>query len=224
MKVKFLGQAGLLFEKDDIKILVDPYLSNSVERINPKNYRRQPIDETLLEIKPNVIVITHNHLDHLDPDTLKHYFHEESNILCLAPFSSWNELRKFQGNNNYVMFNNGTTLTYKNIKFRAVKAEHSDLDAIGVIIYDEDKTHYITGDTLYSEKVFESLPMDPINYLYLPINGVGNNMNIADAICFAKRINADKVIPIHFGMFDETNPFDLTLSNKIIPEIYKDIF
>ena len=72
MKITYLGQASLLFENENIKILVDPYLSNSVEKINPRNFRRKPIDESFLKIKPDVIVLTHNHLDHTDPDTLKH--------------------------------------------------------------------------------------------------------------------------------------------------------
>ena len=39
MKITFLGQAGLIFENADIVVMVDPYLSNSVEKVNPKNYR-----------------------------------------------------------------------------------------------------------------------------------------------------------------------------------------
>ena len=223
MKVTFLGQAGLLFEDNDTKILVDPYLSNSVEKFNSNNYRRQPINKKYLNIKPNVIIITHNHLDHLDDETLQNYLNKSSNVLCLAPYSSWQKLRNFKGNNNYVMFNNGTSWTYKNIKFQAVKAEHSDLEAIGIIIICNNETHYITGDTLYNELVFKSLPDIKINYLYLPINGVGNNMNIEDAANFANRINADIVIPIHFGMFDNINANDFKIENKIIPEIYRRI-
>ena len=45
MKITWLGQAGLLFEKDEFKIMIDPYLSGSVEKINPKNYRRVAVDE-----------------------------------------------------------------------------------------------------------------------------------------------------------------------------------
>lgn len=32
MKITWLGQAGLLFETGETTILVDPYLSNSVEK------------------------------------------------------------------------------------------------------------------------------------------------------------------------------------------------
>ena len=37
MKVTWISQAGLLFENENIKIMVDPYLSDSVVKINPKN-------------------------------------------------------------------------------------------------------------------------------------------------------------------------------------------
>ena len=71
MKITYLGQAGFLFEKDGFKIMIDPYLSNSVEAINPKNYRRVAVDESLFNIKPDVMVFTHNHLDHYDKETVE---------------------------------------------------------------------------------------------------------------------------------------------------------
>ena len=59
--------------------------------------------------------------------------------------------------------------------------------------------------------------------MFLPINGVGNNMNMSDAERFAKRINAQKTVPIHVGMFDELRAVDFKCENKVIPEIYKEI-
>ena len=50
MRITYLGQAGLLFEKDGFKIMIDPYLSNSVEKINPNNYRRVAVNESFFEI------------------------------------------------------------------------------------------------------------------------------------------------------------------------------
>ena len=73
MRITYLGQAGLLFENNDFKIMIDPYLSNSVEKNNPKNYRRVPVDECFFEIKPNVMIFTHNHLDHYDPETVEKF-------------------------------------------------------------------------------------------------------------------------------------------------------
>ena len=222
MKVTYLGQAGLLFENDDIKIMIDPYLSNSVEKINPKNYRRVAVDESFFDIKPDVMIFTHSHLDHYDPETVKRFITKDSNILVLAPKSVWDEVRKLGGNNNYVLFNRHTSWTENGVKFTAVMAEHSDSTPVGIIIDDGKKKYYVTGDTLYNEEIFEDIPED-IYALFLPVNGVGNNMNMCDATRFAKKVNAKYTVPIHIGMFDELSAEEFKCDNKIIPEIYKEI-
>lgn len=224
MKVTWLGQAGLLFEWEDCTLLVDPYLSDSVEKVQPQNYRRVPVDPRFWEARPDVLLCTHNHLDHTDPETLVHYLQREEPVTVLAPRSAWTELRKFGGAHNYVQFHCRTQWTEQKcgLRFEAVRAEHSDPDAIGVVIYDGECSCYITGDTLYNTALFDYLPV-PVDLLFLPINGVGNNMNLQDALRFARMTGARKVIPIHFGMFDEIDPRGQVPENWVIPEIYREI-
>ena len=123
-------------------------------------------------------------------------------------------------NSNYVLFNNGTTWTEGKLTFTAVKAEHSDPYAIGVIISAEGKNYYVTGDTLYNEQVFESLPDIEIEAVFLPVNGVGNNMNMKDAARFARRVNAKYTVPIHYGIFDTITVDGFECDNKVLPVIY----
>ena len=222
MKITWLGQGGLLFEKENLKIMIDPYLSDSVRKVNPNNYRRVEVDTGFLAVKPDVMIFTHNHLDHYDPETIKYFISENSRITVLAPSSVWAEVRKIGGRNNYVLFDRHTQWTEGSVRFEAVKAWHSDLSAIGVVIYDEAKTYYVTGDTLYNKEIFLDLPKN-IDVVFLPINGVGNNMNMADAGRFAAACGAKKIVPIHFGMFDELNPKLFACPNKVIPEIYREI-
>jgi L-ascorbate 6-phosphate lactonase len=222
MKITWLGQAGLMFETGDKTIIVDPYLSDSVEKINPKNKRRVPVDEHFLNIKPDIIVLTHDHLDHTDPDTLKHYITQTSGILLLAPENSWKAVRsQFGGDNNFVMFNRHTQWTEGDIRFSAVRAEHSDKTAIGFILEAEGKKYYVTGDTLYNEDIFSDLP-DDIDYVFLPVNGVGNNMNMTDGKRFCERVGAT-AIPMHCGLFDSLDLNDFEYEDKIVPEFYKEI-
>ena len=221
MKCTWLGQASLLFEKDGFRILIDPYFSNSVEKINPKNYRRIPVSEDTLSIKPDVLIFTHNHLDHYDPETVPYFLNSESRVLVLAPKSVWDEVRTIGGENNYVLFNRHTSWTENGIRFTAVAAAHSDPTPIGVIIHDGEKQYYVTGDTLYNEEIFQDLP-DGIDTVFLPVNGVGNNMNMTDAARFAKRVGAKRVIPIHIGMFDSLSAEDFSCENKMIPELYQE--
>ena len=219
MKCTWLGQAGLLFEKDGFQILIDPYFSDSVEKINPKNYRRTPVDKKYLKIRPNVMIFTHNHLDHYDPETVPYFLNSKSNVLVLAPRSVWDEVRKIGGNNNYVLFNRHSSWTEGGIRFTAVMAAHSDPTPIGVIIDDGEKKYYVTGDTLHNEEIFSDLP-DRIDTVFLPVNGVGNNMNMTDAARFAGRVGARRTVPIHIGMFDSLSADDFECDNKFVPEVY----
>ena len=222
MKITWLGQAGLLLETEGKTILVDPYLSDSVEKLQPHNKRRVPVPEEFLKIKPDIILLTHDHLDHTDPETLVHYLHEDSQVLVLASFNAWQIVRKLGGlGNNYTMFDRKTRWTEDNLVFEAVHAEHSDLHAVGIVLYAEGKTFYITGDTLYNEKVFADLP-EKIDYVFLPVNGRGNNMNMADAKAFCQRIGAT-AIPLHCGLFDGLDLKDFPYENKIVPEFFKEI-
>lgn len=223
MEIIWLGQAGLMFKTGDTTVLVDPYLSNSVEKIDPPKKRRVAVDKSFLSVKPNIIVLTHNHLDHTDPETLKNYINENSSVLVLAPQNAWQTVRNNfnTGNNNFVLFNRKTEWTENNIKFSAVKAEHSDEYAIGFIMEAEGKRNYITGDTLFNEKIFEDLP-NKIDYVFLPVNGEGNNMNMVDAKRFCERINA-VAVPLHCGLFDNIDMNNFDFSNKVVPKIYKRI-
>ncbi len=222
MKITWLGQAGLMFETKGKIILIDPYLSDSVGKVNPLNKRRVPVKEELLNIKPDIIVLTHDHLDHTDPETLMHYLNGENEVTVLAPSSAWQKVRtEFGGSHNYVQFNRHTEWTEDNIKFSAVKAEHSDASAIGVILKAEGKKYYITGDTLYNNEIFGDLPKD-IECVFLPINGRGNNMNMADAERFCEKIGS-KAVPMHCGLFDGIDMNEFGYENKIVPCFYAEI-
>lgn len=225
MKITWLGQAGFLFETDGKKILIDPYLSDNVKNFEPENGRRQPIDERFLAIEPDVILITHNHLDHLDKETLKYYLTPDSKALVLCPTGGYQELRRTYPDTkcNYVLFNPGTKWTEGAVRFRAVKAEHSDPYAIGIILSAEGKNYYITGDTLYNDTVLEGIAKHDLYAVFLPCNGRGNNMNMADASRFAVRTGAKFAVPMHIGMFDDFTDDAFEHPNKITPKIYEEI-
>ena len=87
MRVTYLGQAGLLFEFPDCTVMIDPYLSDSVAKVAPKNFRRIPVDESLFEIEPDIMVFTHDHLDHYDPETAPRFFAKCKPMTVLCPSS-----------------------------------------------------------------------------------------------------------------------------------------
>ncbi len=223
MKFTWLGQSGLLFDNGKVKVMIDPYLSDSAERVNPKKFRRTPIDESVFDIRPDIMIFTHNHLDHFDPESAERFLDREGKrVTVLAPSSVWGHVRKIGREHNYVQFNCGTEWTEGGICFSAVYAEHSDQYAIGVVIeeLESKKRYYVAGDTLYNRRITDELS-GGVDVAFLPINGEGNNMNITDAARLAKRIGAKAVVPVHFGMFDELSPSDMSVDGLIVPDVYK---
>ena len=226
MKITWLGQAGLLFEREGLTLMIDPYLSNSVVKVNPKNDRRVPVDERFFEITPDLLLFTHDHLDHYDPETAPRFFAKrDKKITVLAPTTAYEKARAFGGDHNYVEMAPRCEWTANGMRITAVKAAHSDPYALGYVLEDllEGKTYYVTGDTLYHRDIFADLPRE-IDAVFCPINGVGNNMNAADAMRFCAKTGARRAVPLHFGMFDALDPHELfLLENRVIPTLYEEI-
>lgn len=108
MKVQWLGQAGLLFQTEQLTIMVDPYLSDSAAKINPKSCRRIPVEERFFDIHPDILIFTHCHIDHYDPETAQRFLRSGRPITVLCPSSVWGNVRKYGSGHNYVEFNAGT--------------------------------------------------------------------------------------------------------------------
>ena len=79
-----------------------------------------------------------------------------------------------------------------------------------------------TAGLHFTENVLADIDR-PVDVVFLPINGVGNNMNMTDAARFAADIDAKEVVPLHFGMFDALDPTVFASDRRIIPTIYKEI-
>jgi len=221
MRITWLGQAGLFIKTSEAAVLIDPYFSDCVGKIAPEKKRRVPAPDFLWNIKPDFLIFTHDHIDHYDPETAPHFLSMTHPITVLSPSGVWEKARASGGRHNYVLFNEGTEWSEKGIRFSAVKAVHSDPNAVGVVLEAENKTVYIAGDTLFSKKVIEALPSS-IDMAFLPVNGAGNNMNMTDAVRFARLSGAKRAVPVHWGMMDDIDSDAFNFENRYIPEIYKE--
>lgn len=225
MKVIWLGQNGFLFVSGKNKVLIDPYLSDSLKDIDSRMERGWSINKRFLEVEPDVIVLTNSHMDHTDIATLRNYIERnkyQTTLLCCE--SAFNIIASsgIIGRYNNVLMENGSQWTHDHLVFEAVPAKTDDKTAIGVIITDnvENKKYYITSDTLYNRNIFRHIPRD-IEALFLPINGEDGGMNMDDAERFARQIDAIHTVPVHFGMFDDVNPKKFKAEGAVIPEIYR---
>lgn len=226
MKVTWLTQSGLLFENSRIKIMVDPYLTDSLGEIKQDKKRRIPADESYFSASPDVILITHSHIDHMDVKTLTRVLENcKNSALVLTSKSAYETVSSIGGDHNYVMLTPHSVWSEKGITFYSVHAEHSDRDAVGFIIDDGKQTFYVSGDTIYNYEVIDDvldLAPDGVDFAFLPINGKGNNMNAHDATDFAYEIGAKCAIPVHFGLTDGLTADEFDFEDRIILEPYKE--
>jgi L-ascorbate metabolism protein UlaG (beta-lactamase superfamily) len=202
MKIRFLGQSGYIIKTENTEIMIDPYLSDSVNRIAGRP-RMLPIPINPENISCDVVICTHNHLDHLDPDTIKYINNEQ---FFLTTNEGKIELKKL-GKTNVIALNRDVSITVGDFEITAVFADHA-VEAFGLIVKAENKTLYFSGDTLYNEKLFEIAKYKP-DITFICINGRLGNMNVNEALITAKRIGAKINIPNHYDMFasNSENPY-----------------
>ena len=227
MKITWLGQAGLLFERGGVSVMIDPYMSNYVEKVQPANYRRSPVNEAFFNIDPDIMIFTHDHIDHYDPETAPVFFKKSRKPMSvLGPTSVRAKAMGDLCGQNYILFDKFTSVTLEGFRFTATRAAHSDPHAIGVVIEDlvENRVYYVAGDTLYNSRIFDSIPDTGrnIDVLFLPINGVGNNMNAKDAADFAYEIGAQKAVPLHYGLFDSIDPATFDFEDAVLLTPYEE--
>lgn len=222
MNITWLGQAGLLFETGELTVMVDPYFSDSCEKRKKVLKRRVPVCEKFLYKIPDVLILTHNHLDHTDPETLPYYLKEDTQVCVISSRDAHELVLTYPGNHNCIIFEPGTQWSCGELRLTAVKAVHSEASAFGVILEYGGKKYYVTGDTLYNTEILKTLP-DDIYAVFLPVNGRGNNMNMQDASRFALDCGARWAVPMHWGMFDDLDPQEFEHPGRVIPETYAEI-
>lgn len=209
MKIQWLGQSGYILSDGETEICIDPYLSDSVYK---KEGRKRMIPCPILphELKADVIICTHNHLDHLDPDTISNLNIEGKTFF--APADCMEQLEKL-GVQNKVIFNCGSKARVGRFEIEAVFADHT-VPAIGVVVRQEGKVLYFSGDTFYNKKL-EELKDYAIDYMFICINGKLGNMNVEEAITLTNIIKPKIGIPNHYGMFESNTEDPKKYTSKV---------
>lgn len=194
MIVRFLGQSGYVLKTKSSEIIIDPYLSDSVCRVAGRP-RLLPIPINPSDISCDAVICTHDHLDHLDPDTVSLIYNKQ----LFVTTSGGKEKLKTLGKENVIAITEGEGVTLGDFEVTAVYAEHT-VEAFGLIVRAEGKTLYFSGDTLYSEKLFDIAKYAP-DFTFICINGRLGNMNVEEALITAKKIGAACNVPNHYDMF-----------------------
>ncbi len=194
---KWLGQGGFELTDGKVSILLDPYLSDMVERLDNVQ-RLVPTPIRAQDAHPDLYLITHDHIDHLDADALS--VMNKEGIRFAAPTSCFDKLVALGIPANAITkFNRGDTMTFGDFSFEAVYAKHT-ADSIGFVVRLGALTVYFTGDTEFVEETGKGVSCD---ILFTCINGRWGNMGITEALQLTERVHATLAIPNHYGMFAE---------------------
>ena len=198
MEIRWLGHSAFeIITDENVKILIDPFISN-----NPTC--PVPVEE----LKPDIILVTHGHADHLG-DAM------EISNLTQAPIAGTHELSLFlskQGIRN-ISLNLGGSFVFRDIKFTMLEAKHSaDIDiveetapggiACGFLITFSDGTKiYHAGDTgLFGDMKTIIGEIYKPDIVLVPI-GDKFTMGPFEAALATRWMNPKVVIPMHYNTF-----------------------
>jgi len=190
----FVGHGTLIFEFDGKVIHVDPVSREA-------DYGKMP--------DADLILITHGHGDHLDPDAIALVRKDETEVILSAGCAG-----KVAG---AIVMSNGDSVTAAGLEIEAVPAYnivherspgqpfHPRGDGNGYIITFGDRRVYVAGDT---ENTPEVKALRDIDVAFLPMN-LPYTMTpemVADA---ARAFRPAILYPYHFGDTDTSEVVDL---------------
>lgn len=215
MIIRWIGQSGYIVKTAHTEIIIDPYLSDVVNRVaGRERLVEAPVDPK--EIKADAVICTHNHLDHLDVDAIAEM---DESLLYITTYEGKEKLNSL-GRTNVRACMVGDSLSVRDVEITAVHAKHT-VEAFGVILKAEGVTLYFSGDTLYDEELFSIAAYQP-DVTFICINGRLGNMNVDEAVETAEKIGAKMNVPNHYGMFasntEDPEKFTGRMNNGFIME------
>lgn len=224
--VWYLGQVGFLLYLAGSYLLIDPYLTDSVDRVDPRFVRRYapPITADQLDFV-DVVLCTHDHLDHADPETLallaKH--NHKARFVVSAAYTA--HLPDYQVPADRVVgVRSDTTIALTDaINLLAIPSAHEvrEQDAtgcdyhLGFVFQTVDLTLYHAGDCCMYDGLIQRLP--PLDIAFLPINGrdyfrtssdILGNMDSREALILAQKVGTDLLVPTHYDLYPDFNGAD----------------
>lgn len=208
MTIKWIGQSGYIIKTASTEIIIDPYLSDIVNKIANRP-RLVPAPIAPQEIAADAVICSHDHLDHLDTESVELM---NDNLYFITTNEGKEKLAEL-GKTNAKAMSLGDSVTVGDIRLTAVYADHT-VEAFGLIVDADGVRMYFSGDTLYNEKLYEIAEFNP-DITFICINGKLGNMNVNEALDVAVKIGAPISIPNHYGMFASNTEDPHKFADKI---------
>jgi L-ascorbate 6-phosphate lactonase len=220
VEITWLAQAGFLLAGDETRILLDPFPSEHEARLIA------PPDLCSITEAIDLVLVTHEHLDHLDVGFLPTLVGRspQARIVVPAPLvARVEELLPGAAVHGVdvgdVVRVGAATVTVTSATHAVEVADgYSDGRAtpgaparfVGYLVAFERAVIYHSGDTLVTDELIASLDGVAVDVALLPVNGrdhfreaagLVGNMSVREAVHFAHRIGARTLVPMHWDLF-----------------------
>jgi L-ascorbate metabolism protein UlaG (beta-lactamase superfamily) len=218
----WLGQSGFLLQWKGKRLLIDPYLSDSLTKKylttdKPHTRISELVVKPELLKKISIVTSSHNHTDHLDAESLIPIFKNNAGLKFIIPEANRNFVaERVKCDVNFpVGLNDKQSITIDEFIFHGIPAKHNEIDRdengnckyMGYVIEFDNYTIYHSGDTIWFDGMVEILKPFKPDVAILPINGnkperkVAGNLDCKEAAELGKAINAGCIIPCHYDLF-----------------------
>ena len=215
----WLGQAGFALRFGGTRLLIDPYLSDHLER----KYRgsERPHDRMMpsagVEAFDGVdfVLCTHQHGDHMDPEALPALAVRNPACRFVVPRASLERARGFGVPiAQLVGIDAGEAVTLnETLSLEAIPAAHETLERnergehrfLGLILRAGAFAGDHSGDSVPYPDLKRFLTDHSIGLALLPVNGrgkgVAGNFTFQEATELCRAVSIPYMVPHHFGMF-----------------------
>lgn len=219
----YLGQEGFLLKSNERYLAVDLYLSDYVDRnccqyVKWERLYEPPIAAADIDFL-DVVLCTHAHYDHADPDTLAQLAMNNPKTKFVVPAPEVSTVAAYGVEPDRII----PAVAFQMIvvdgfEIIPIPSAHETLkmqadgnySALGYVIRAGEKVFFHAGDMCMYDGLIEALQPHCIDVAFLPINGrdyfrnqsdIIGNFNCEEAVLLAKAVGADMLIPMHHDLY-----------------------
>ncbi|MEO0415343.1 MAG: MBL fold metallo-hydrolase, partial [Verrucomicrobiota bacterium] len=178
LHVWWLGHSGFLLKWNGKGILIDPYLSDSLNRRfghkDPSLQRMtQQLIDPLFVNGIDFVLASHNQMSHLDPETILPLRSSNPLMKMVLPAGIENVVEKELGKAapGMLTLNEGTYVKHNGIEIHGIKAanpeaefdENGNSKNLGFLIIAGPFSIYFSGDTVWHDSLVRDIRRWPVN-------------------------------------------------------------
>jgi L-ascorbate metabolism protein UlaG (beta-lactamase superfamily) len=214
-RLTWLGQAGFRIELCRTVVVVDPWITAHEDRITevaPHELAADGVD---------VLLVTHEHLDHLDLQFLPTLIERSPTARVVLPAAIADQVEGIVPESRLVRVEPGDVVELAGVDlhvtpaFHGLSIEHGYGDGsvvgggprfVGYVL-GRERGIYHAGDTIVTDELVDALEPVDVGVTLLPINGrdaereargIIGNMDAGEAVGLALRIGASTLVPYHW--------------------------